>query len=389
MSLSLMFLWAILPACVAGYGPLRSLDQGNADGGQIVAVSDAQSVADNGHDDTSFTEMGVDDVGASDFSSSDSAGSDSAGSDLGNSVDLSNDSSVDLSNDSSVDLSNDSSVDLGIVCGNGILEEGEDCESPFDDCCHSGTCTFEGPGSTCRPSAGPCDLVEMCSGTTESCPPDLFLPDETPCPGGTCQSGVCQSSVGSDLVLHYTFDDGTATDISGNDNHGTVNGATPTSDAKSGQAMDFDGKDDMVEIGDIDVAGSFTLSAWINFDALGGYHSLVEKMDDYGLWMQSSTVYAEIYDGSYHEATTTVSDTGTWYHLAMTWDGATLQIFRDGVEMDSSPGGHASNNDKLFIGALDGSQEWFNGRIDEVRLYSRALDQAEIQLVMNDLGGSS
>ena len=55
------------------------------------------------------------------------------------------------------------------------------------------------------------------------------------------------SGAGSGLVAHYTFDDGTATDNSGNGNNGTVNGATYV-DGKAGQALSFDGDDGHVAI---------------------------------------------------------------------------------------------------------------------------------------------
>ncbi|NXN10965.1 ADAM2 protein, partial [Indicator maculatus] len=110
---------------------------------------------------------------------------------------------------------------LGMAkCGNGMVEPGEQCDCGAgeviacskDKCC-TATCRFKpgvkcssGPccrdcqfmkrNSPCRPAADPeCDLPEVCSGSSASCPPDLYLQDGHSCGGGTgyCYKGRCQS----------------------------------------------------------------------------------------------------------------------------------------------------------------------------------------------------
>ena len=63
----------------------------------------------------------------------------------------------------------------------------------------------------------------------------------------------------------------------------------------------------------------------------------------------------------------------TWYQLV---------LYRDGAHVDSATGSHSSNNDKLWIGAWQGNVDSLDGRIDEVRIYSRVLSQGEIQTMM-------
>ncbi|XP_010119130.1 PREDICTED: disintegrin and metalloproteinase domain-containing protein 32-like, partial [Chlamydotis macqueenii] len=104
------------------------------------------------------------------------------------------------------------------VCGNGVVEPGEQCdcgavqECLQDKCC-SKTCQFK-PGvkcasglcckkcqfkrrySPCRPPAdAQCDLAEFCNGSSASCPPDLYVQDGHGCEHGTgyCYKGRCQS----------------------------------------------------------------------------------------------------------------------------------------------------------------------------------------------------
>ncbi|RMD44163.1 hypothetical protein DV735_g1043, partial [Chaetothyriales sp. CBS 134920] len=108
----------------------------------------------------------------------------------------------------------------GQQCGNGIVEDGEDCDCggeescQTDPCCDATTCKFtsgsvcdpsnEGcctaqcqfsaEGTVCRASTGSCDPQEVCSGTNATCPADANSPDGTSC--GTdlkCASGQCTS----------------------------------------------------------------------------------------------------------------------------------------------------------------------------------------------------
>ncbi|XP_074899527.1 disintegrin and metalloproteinase domain-containing protein 2-like isoform X4 [Buteo buteo] len=104
------------------------------------------------------------------------------------------------------------------VCGNGIVERGEQCDCGAaeacleDKCCtkmcrfkpgvkcSSGLCCnecqFKQKNSPCRPAAdAQCDLAEFCNGSSASCPPDLYVQDGHSCEHGTgyCYKGRCQS----------------------------------------------------------------------------------------------------------------------------------------------------------------------------------------------------
>ncbi|HEY8205969.1 MAG TPA: proprotein convertase P-domain-containing protein [Myxococcaceae bacterium] len=91
------------------------------------------------------------------------------------------------------------------VCGNGILEPGEQCDDGAatggpGNCCTAGTCQFGATTVTCRPAAGACDAVETCTGSSSVCPADGQLPNGASCNDGngcsvgdTCQNGTCTS----------------------------------------------------------------------------------------------------------------------------------------------------------------------------------------------------
>jgi len=79
----------------------------------------------------------------------------------------------------------------------------------------------------------------------------------------------------------------------------------------------------------------------------------------------------------------------TWYHLAVTWDGSTLRLYVNGVEQANaaSSGNGTSNTSNTFsIGryndGVSAASNWWDGRIDEARVYNRALTSAEIRSLM-------
>lgn len=110
----------------------------------------------------------------------------------------------------------------GNQCGNGIVEEGEDCDCGGEEscngnsCCDARTCRFQNnavcddsneeccsncqfasASTVCRPSTGQCDPAETCTGTAATCPEDTTAPDGESCGNSTeelaCASGQCTS----------------------------------------------------------------------------------------------------------------------------------------------------------------------------------------------------
>ncbi|XP_053673456.1 disintegrin and metalloproteinase domain-containing protein 12-like [Anopheles nili] len=105
------------------------------------------------------------------------------------------------------------------VCGNGLLEPGEQCDCGRRDscdnaccdartcqlranatcamgaCCDLATCQPKPAGAVCRQATGECDLPEYCDGRTELCPRDVYLRDTSPCRKGEayCYQGACHT----------------------------------------------------------------------------------------------------------------------------------------------------------------------------------------------------
>jgi hypothetical protein len=208
------------------------------------------------------------------------------------------------------------------------------------------------------------------------------------------------------LVGWWKFDEGSGTaaaDSSGNGNNGSlydanttnVDGNTPPTwtTGKFGKALSFDGVDDYVLVHDspsINITGNqMTIEVWINPSIAGQQDKwIVKKMfagtEGYRLGLVGGKVFLQIPNStawSYGLSGTTYLLANTWYHAIGTYDGSTMKIYVNGT-LESSMS--KTENiipaaDNLWIGTWTSTTAHFNGTIDEVRIYNRALTADEIK----------
>ncbi|MDQ1591371.1 MAG: hypothetical protein QOG71_1998, partial [Pyrinomonadaceae bacterium] len=205
--------------------------------------------------------------------------------------------------------------------------------------------------------------------------------------------------------------DGTADDVQGNNTGAPQNGATFAA-GKVGQAFQLDGADDYVLVADnaaADVTGALTLDAWINPQGIGATQSIVSKYDSStgnasyaleliagGRLMLSVSRDGSNNAGAFRAFTTTnpVVAPNIFQHVAATFDPATQagKIYVNGVEaattLDPSSGNVSTifdGNAPLLIGSIRNVggtlTDFFNGSIDEVEIFGRALTLGEIQSI--------
>jgi hypothetical protein len=67
------------------------------------------------------------------------------------------------------------------VCGNGVVEIGEECEGSQGSCCNATSCKFLTSSTKCRSANGDCDVEEFCTGFSSNCPPDSYLQENNAC----------------------------------------------------------------------------------------------------------------------------------------------------------------------------------------------------------------
>jgi Concanavalin A-like lectin/glucanases superfamily len=178
------------------------------------------------------------------------------------------------------------------------------------------------------------------------------------------------------LVAAYSFNEGTGgtlTDVSGNGNTGTVVGATWTTQGKFGGALTFDGVNDVVLVNDspsLDLGTAMTLEAWVYpVVSPSGWRAVIQKqVDAYFLHAGSSSVNRFAGGGTVN-ATIPVAygdarlNANTWYHLAVTYDGAVFRLYRNGVQVGTAPaaGSLQVTAGALRIGGNTYSTEFFTG----------------------------
>ena len=220
---------------------------------------------------------------------------------------------------------------------------------------------------------------------------------------GSAVSGHAQGAAGpSGLVAAYSFDEGsgpTVTDRSGNGNTGTITGAAWTSLGRFGGALAFNGVDSWITIEcapSLDLSTGMTLEAWVYPTvSLTAWRTVMAKegagnIVAYYLHASSSPnnePATGLTIGTEEEGLGAGVElpVNTWTHLAGTYDGAALRFYVNGVEVAARAhtGSIVNTFDPLRIGGNSVWGEYFEGVIDEVRIYDRALSQAEIHNDMN------
>ena len=196
-------------------------------------------------------------------------------------------------------------------------------------------------------------------------------------------------------------------DLSGNGNDGTANGGMlVVADTSEGgtYAFDFDGTNDYIDTGTgIAPTGDLSISAWVNSSSFpansSDRHTIIEKAYDSGdepftfVFAGTTELRSYSYDGTLHGITgySHGMSTNAWYHVATTFDGATWKMFVNGTQVATANDSTSllQNALETLVGASTVSgavSRFFDGKMDDIRLYYRALTQAEITHLASSRG---
>jgi hypothetical protein len=204
------------------------------------------------------------------------------------------------------------------------------------------------------------------------------------------------------LVAAYAFEEGTGTTTAyaiGKSHTGTLSNAAWTTAGKNGKALSFNGTNSYVsaaDANDLDLTNGMTLEAWVNPLSLtsGGWNMIVMKEGSattlaYSLYANDGnpwpSITVRVGTADREAIGTSALPLNTWTHLAATYDGANLRLYVNGVQVGvlAQTGNMLVSTRTLRIGGNSVWGEYFDGTIDDVRIYNRALTATEIQTDMN------
>ena len=184
--------------------------------------------------------------------------------------------------------------------------------------------------------------------------------------------------------------DDDADDVTANNNHGTITGDGTFVPGMVGQAFSFSGAgyveiphDPVLDLSD------FTIEVWVNLTTEGaGYQPLISKGVDprpASLWLYGDLI--EIwFDPIFLEVVRSVTSLtpGNWYHIAATYNRSEAKIYIDGTLDATTVLSDVPSTDTgpLFLGWIgQGNTGFYNGLLDEVSIYDRALTAEEVSAI--------
>ncbi len=202
---------------------------------------------------------------------------------------------------------------------------------------------------------------------------------------------------GTGLLVAYSFDEGagtTAHDSSGHGHNGTLlNGPTWVA-GKHGSALNFNGVNNSVNLDGLSSnSKAYTFDFWVNrrnqnyiFDSNGRDRIVI----DFGNWGTIDNL--SFNDGAWHSVG--LVPAGGWHHVALVLDSASGMAtgYVDGIKSGTAPYSGKTIGGSVKIGSyFSGAGSCYSGLLDDFRIYTRALSEAEVRADMNTpvSGGAS
>jgi hypothetical protein len=298
---------------------------------------------------------------------------------------------------------------LGLKCGfwsdgcDGTVNCGE-CDTDSGYSCTGGICqnSTNCTRRTCASLGYNCNKwSDRCGGTIDC----GLCASGQDCINGRCQSAPSDPS----LILWLKFDepitDGIASDSSGMANHGTCSGSDcpvylPIGGPGGTGAYEFNGVNDRIEINDKAIFGSMeelSVCLWVNIKSKGNWDYILSKSTNnfatssYAIDLDDSPSQ-KITFGIRTSAGTAAVKTNTpellnkWYHICGVYNGSELSIWEEGAKqliIAQHTGPITDTSLPIKIGMANTSS-YFNGIIDDVRIYNKSLAASEIQSIYED-----
>ncbi len=215
-------------------------------------------------------------------------------------------------------------------------------------------------------------------------------------------SGLINAQIPTDSLVGYWPFNGNANDATGNGHNGVVNGATLTPDrfGNPNSAYSFNGIDNVIEINPGINLDTFTISFWYKTSTTTVHAGLVAMHRNSSY---NSSYLTQLYNGKgnvYITSTTSSvfsvtdnsnSNDNLWHHFICIYDHDSLKLFIDDILVAADTASFDINQTSLPLsfGAFRNSTNtgyvgFYEGVLDDIRIYNRALNQSEITSLYNE-----
>jgi PKD repeat protein len=203
-------------------------------------------------------------------------------------------------------------------------------------------------------------------------------------------------------VADWQMEEGMGTttyDNSVNNNHGTLTGPSWTSVHSIGEALEFDGIDDYINVADddtLDIIDEITLESWVYVESSKNFNTILAKgadtTENYEITIYSDQrIHCPIYFNNLGrqvlESPASLVTEDTWHHIGMTYKPGEWRIYLNGVmaaERTDISETMVSNNLPLYIGSEYGKTDrHLNGIIDDLTIWDRALSSNDVLELYN------
>lgn len=223
--------------------------------------------------------------------------------------------------------------------------------------------------------------------------------------GTAAHFGANNQDLNRGLIGYWDFEEGggqIVKDKSGNGNHGTLGSSSSADSAdpvftpgfnsagSGGTGLKFDGVDDYVKVDNstsLNPTSAITVQAFVYANSTSNYQNIIKRgWNSSGAWTLESgggkwSFGIKNQSGSYYNAQSACNiAVGKWQQVTGVWDGSQVRIYVNGVlEGSTATTGSIGINADLYMAY----SSIFNGNIDEVRIYNRALSEDEIRQLYN------
>ena len=237
------------------------------------------------------------------------------------------------------------------------------------------------------------DWYNISSLATSSANKYFLVSTRSPFIAATGTEGISADGIASGTVGYWKLDESTSTiayDFSGNGNNGTLYNSPASTTGQIGQARSFNGANYVQVNNSSSISmgtSAHTVTAWIKLNSYGTYRPVVAKRSggtvDFSYHINDSAGDGKMasYNGLNSVGSTNAVSLGAWHHVAWVYSDGTISFYLDGASNGSaSQTSGAANSANLYIGTDNGTtQYYFDGAIDDARLYNRALSATEIK----------